>query len=73
MIDTYIADFACREKKLVIEIDGSQHLNAVEYDELRTKHLMVLDYNILRFWNHEVLNNIRGVLNTILNALKYIP
>ena len=42
VIDTYIADFACREKKLVIEIDGSQHLDAIEYDKLRTEHLMAL-------------------------------
>ena len=39
MIDRYIADFVCREKRWVIEIDGSQPIDAAEYDQQRTEHL----------------------------------
>ena len=70
MIGCYIADFVCREKKLIIEVDGGQHMDAIEYDQLRTAHLIKLGYNVLRVWNNEVFNNIEGVLATILSSLE---
>jgi very-short-patch-repair endonuclease len=73
VIDGYIADFACREKKLVIEIDGSQHIDAAEYDQQRTKYLNSLGYKVLRFWNNEVLSNIEIVLNTIVRTIDNEP
>ncbi len=73
MIDNYIADFACREMKLVIEIDGSQHIAAVEYDLKRTEHLMARGYRVLRFWNNEVFNDIEGVLTMILSSIESVP
>ena len=73
VIDNYIADFICREKKLVIEIDGSQHINAVEYDQQRTEHLASLGYRVLRFWNNEVMNNIESVLSMILVVIEDVP
>ena len=60
-----IVDFACFEPKIIIELDGSQHADQVEYDEQRTKWLKTLGYTVLRFWNSEVLNEIEGVLGTI--------
>ena len=73
VIGQYIADFVCREKKLVIEIDGSQHMDAVKYDAMRTKDLEDRGYRVLRIWNHEVFENIRGVMDNILNLLETVP
>ena len=69
-IGCYIADFVCREKKLIIEGDGSQHMDAIEYDQQRTAHLIKLGYNVLRVWNNEVFNNIEGVLATRVSSLE---
>ncbi len=57
-------------KKLIIEVDGGQHMDAIEYDQQRTAHLIKLGYNVLRVWNNEVFNNIEGVLATILSSLE---
>ncbi len=73
VIGHYIADFVCREKKLVIEIDGGQHMDAVDYDALRTKYLEACGYRVLRIWNHEVFKNIQGVMDGILNLLNTVP
>lgn len=73
VIGSYIADFVCREKKLIIEVDGGQHMEAAEYDKCRTEFLEKNGYRILRVWNNEVCNNIRGVLETILNLLESEP
>jgi very-short-patch-repair endonuclease len=64
-IDSFIADFCAPRKKLVIELDGSQHLAQKEYDEVRTKYLELQGYRVLRFWNNDVMNNIDDVLNVI--------
>lgn len=73
VIGNYIADFVCREKKLVIKIDGSQLMDAIEYDSLHTKDLKHRGYRVLRVWNHEVFNNIQGVMDSILNLLDAAP
>jgi very-short-patch-repair endonuclease len=57
-------------KKLIIELDGSQHLEQKEYDEERTKYLELRGYRVLRFWNNDVMNNTETVLQAIWNALK---
>lgn len=66
-IGGYIADFYCPKKKLIIEIDGSQHFekNSLEYDENRTKFFESLGLRVLRFTNTEINTNIDGVLNKI--------
>ena len=56
-IGKYITDFCAPRKKLIIELDGSQHLEQEEYDEGRTKYLESLGYRVIRFWNKEVMNN----------------
>lgn len=66
-IGAYIIDFACFDPKLVIEVDGSQHMQAVDYDNERTKYLESLGYTVLRFWNNEVLNEIDVVKEAIWN------
>jgi very-short-patch-repair endonuclease len=70
VIGNYIADFVCREKKLIIEIDGGQHMGVVEYDLLRTKDLENLGFRVFRVWNNDVFNNIRGVMEMVLNLLE---
>jgi very-short-patch-repair endonuclease len=71
-IGSYIVDFACLEKKLVIEIDGGQHNQTPtkENDEPRTRWLEAAGYHVVRFWNSEVLQNIEGVLEKIKGLLR---
>lgn len=70
-IGNYIVDFVCREKWLIIEVDGGQHNepNNIEYDNERTKYLESRGFKVLRFWNNEIDNNIDGVYNVILENL----
>lgn len=74
-IGSYIADFACTKQKLIVELDGGQHNEhtAAAYDNIRTTALEKLGYRVLRFWNNDVLENIEGVCETILHALKNKP
>ena len=70
-IDRFIVDFYCAEDQLVIEIDGGQHNKdeSRETDEKRTEWLKEIGYEVLRFWDNEVLTNIEGVLEKIREAL----
>src|SRR5436853_5546075 len=70
-IGPYVADFACMAARLIIEVDGSQHGDtAVKVrDDSRTRWLEREGYRVLRFWNNELTQNIRGVLETIHAAL----
>lgn len=61
----YVVDFYCHACRLVVELDGSQHLEQVAYDEQRTIYLNNLGLTVLRFWNNEVLLNTDGVLERI--------
>lgn len=65
----YIVDFVCLEKKLIIELDGGQHAERNEYDSARTLKLKTDGFQVLRFWNDEVFNNIDGVLEIICTVL----
>jgi len=60
----YICEFVCRERRLVIEVDGGQH-NESAADAIRDRRLMDEGYRVLRFWNNDVLGNTEGVLMTI--------
>ncbi len=68
-IGNFIVDFCCIKKKLVIELDGSQHLDLQEYDEHRTQFLESRGYSVIRFWNNNVLNDIEDVILAITIAL----
>jgi very-short-patch-repair endonuclease len=68
-IGAYVADFACRERKLVVEVDGGQHEENAR-DIVRDRFLLSEGYRVLRFWNTDVLQNREGVLLAILNALE---
>lgn len=72
-IGQFICDFASREKRIVIELDGGQHAQAIAYDERRTRFLNAQGYQVIRFWNSEVLDNIDGVLIRIMQTLDNTP
>ena len=67
-IGDHVADFACRRAKLVIELDGGQH--RAELDSERTRALEAAGYRVIRFWNHDVLGNVNGVLEARLSELR---
>ncbi|MFK5599677.1 endonuclease domain-containing protein [Methylobacterium sp. HMF5984] len=71
-IGRYVADFCCREAKLIIEIDGSQHADNA-YDRARDAWLADLGYRVLRFWNAEIMSSPSVVLDTIFSALPPSP
>ena len=68
-IGPYITDFCCIKEKLVIEVDGSQHLDQEDYDAERTAYLEARGYRVLRFWNNHILKNLNGVIKVIQEAL----
>jgi len=70
-IGRYIVDMVCLDKKLVIEIDGGQHNEPLnqEKDEQRTNWLKNEKYDVMRFWDNDVLTNTEGVLETIRQKL----
>jgi very-short-patch-repair endonuclease len=74
-VGPYIADFACREADLIIELDGGQHGEgaALARDARRTETLAEHGYHVLRFWNNDVLTNIDGTLEVILAELEKAP
>ncbi|AMK76464.1 MULTISPECIES: endonuclease domain-containing protein [Methylomonas] len=65
VIGQFIVDFVCLEPKLVIEIDGGQHADQQQYDQSRSHYLQQLGYRVLRFWNHEVLQDTPAVMEAI--------
>jgi very-short-patch-repair endonuclease len=71
-IAEYIVDFACVERKIVIEIDGSQHMDR-DSDRYRDQQLSSRGWQVLRFWNNEVLVRTDAVLEAIYQAVKKPP
>ena len=69
-IGPYFADFACVEAKLIVELDGGQHVEAAGYDENRTRFIEAQGYRVLRFWNNEVPTQTDAVRERILQALQ---
>jgi very-short-patch-repair endonuclease len=66
-IGNYMADFVCYEKRIIVEVDGSQH--GKEKDSERDQWFEGQGFKVLRFWNNEVLKNTQGVLEAITKAL----
>ncbi len=69
-VGSYIADFCCRSKRLIIEIDGGVHVDREEQDEEREKALRELNYRIIRFTNDQVMDDLDQVVEEILISLK---
>ena len=68
-IGSYIVDFCCVERNLVVELDGGQHLIREKKDNLRTHFLNKIGFRVLRFWDHEVLKQKEIVLEAIRMSL----
>jgi very-short-patch-repair endonuclease len=66
-IGRYVADFACIETRLVIELDGGQHADSA-LDIERTRFIEANGYTVIRFWNNDATENIEGVLEQIRHA-----
>lgn len=69
-IGPYFADFACIDKRLVVEADGGQHSDRAGYDRARTHYLESCGYRVMGFWNHEVILAEEAVLEEILRMLR---
>jgi very-short-patch-repair endonuclease len=69
----FIVDFACLEKKLVIELDGGQHAEQQPYDERRSRWLEQHGFRVLRFWDHQVFQELDAILQAIAKALEVAP
>ncbi len=67
----YILDFYCPELKLAIELDGGQHTqdDKQEYDAVRSAYLKAQGINVMRFWNHEVLNDAESILTMMAEKI----
>ena len=68
-IGRYIVDFVCRERRLIIELDGGQHATD-KRDAVRDQWLTGHRYRVLRFWNNDVMRNMEGVPEAIAIALE---
>jgi very-short-patch-repair endonuclease len=68
-IARYIADFVCMRARLIVELDGGQHLDRVEHDQVRDAWLTSQGFRVLRFWNCDWRENGEGVLRVIDEAL----
>lgn len=74
-VGPYIVDFASHSAKLIVEVDGGQHNSPphASRDAARTSWLESQGYRVLRFWNHDVLQNSEGVATAIMHALEVVP
>lgn len=73
VIEPYIVDFVCIEAKLIVEADGGQHMEQIDHDTKRTGVLESMGYEVMRFWNHEILGDINLVLEQIRYRLIEVP
>ena len=64
-IGNYIADFCSVKAKMIIELDGSPHLEQEEHDSERSNFLKSKGYTVFRFWNKDIIDDINGVLRVI--------
>jgi very-short-patch-repair endonuclease len=69
IIGTFIVDFVCLRKKIIIELDGGQHAGNTNYDSLRTKVLESQGFKVIRFWNESIFKEKESVITMIITAL----
>jgi very-short-patch-repair endonuclease len=69
MMGSYVVDFVCCEKRLIVELDGGQHAENQEYDAARDEWLKSVGYRVLRFWNNQILEEWDAVQEVILKHL----
>ena len=71
-VDRYYVDFVCRERRLIIELDGGQHADSPE-DRHRDRALRALGYRVIRIWNIDVIENLDVILQGLLSELEKSP
>ena len=71
-VGRYLLDFYCHEARLAVELDGGEHAEAshLQRDTERTAKLQAMGIRVVRFWNHDVLGNVEGVMQAIRQALE---
>ena len=69
----YILDFVCLEARLIVEVDGGQHADRASKDQMRSQFLERAGFRVLRFWNHEVMEELESVKEAIFLALQPHP
>ncbi len=72
-MEPFIVDFLCREKKLIVEVDGDSHIDRKLADQSREDFLISAGYTVLRVSNDDVLHNLEGTLMTIVKSLGVDP
>ena len=72
-IGRYIVDFVCVEKRLIVELDGGQHAVQQDYDHCRSEWLESQGFKVIRFWNHDVMNNVEEIKEVIARNLAPHP
>jgi very-short-patch-repair endonuclease len=65
-IGRYIVDFLCEEPAIIIELDGGQHADQADYDETRTDWLRAKGFQVIRFWNNDVIHSFDAVLERLI-------
>ena len=72
-VGPFYADFACHSARIIVEVDGSQHMHEsnADVDNARSRYLVERGYRVLRFWNGDVLKNIEGVVAVIRDELAH--
>jgi len=70
-VGPYIVDFACLKSRLIIELDGSQHLDKAAYDQDRSVFLEPQRFRVLRFWNNDVAERSDSMIETVVWALAH--
>ena len=68
-IGPYYVDFVCRDRHIIVEVDGGQHVDNPA-DRQRDSNLAALGYRVIRIWNNDVTENIEGVLEMLLSELR---
>ena len=71
-IGRYYVEFVCRERHVIVELDGGQHSENPE-DRLRDNELSALGYRVIRIWNNDIIENADGVLQMLLSELEKCP
>jgi very-short-patch-repair endonuclease len=72
-VGPYVADFLCVSARLIVEIDGGQHSEAVDADAARSRYLETQGYRVSRFWKNDVMTNLEGALKIVELALAGAP
>jgi very-short-patch-repair endonuclease len=70
VVGRYIVDFVTFERKLIVELDGGQHAQRKKHDDRRKRWLNTQGFRVLRFWNHEALEDTEAVVEVIARAIR---